>query len=350
MPVDNTNKHTYPMTAIHQAISSFRRRLLVPLAACLAVLLLTGACNGDVFIDDFLPDIPSISLTEEESHATISFEADNWGICNAYYLPNTLSVHSTDLGGNSQDFPFAEGATGIVRFYSDYFDLEIRKESGRELDICLCENLYDDPVEIILTVGNEYEEKAVSFSALPTGKYRVDSVAYDWAQFSTHDYGLEEVATISIDNRQGSDTVWWTVYPFRDIRRKVSFFVPGPAWDETHYTRLLGQPLPTIAIPDVVDGKPVMQDTRVAFGIQEQQLETDLDKDVSHLVPVPGGKHQRIDVFVGIVDYSVPYTVYCSNPENGRTRTFSGTLYSDTPTDQHFITRTDLTDTYEERN
>lgn len=340
----------HPMTAIKRTLQSLRLRLAAPLA-CLAIALLAGACNSDVFINDFLPgEPPAVSLAGVGESVTISFEADNWGIRNAYYLPNNLDVYSTDLDGNSRNFPFAEGATGIVRFRSDYFDFEVRKESRRELKMCLFENLYDNPVDITLAVGNEYEEKAISLSVLPTGKYRVDSVAYDWKQFSTHDYTVEEVASFTIDNRQGSDTVWWTVYPFRDIRRKISFFSPGPVWDETHYTRLLGQPLPAIAIPDVVDGKPVMQDTRVAFGIQEQQLETDLDKDASRLVGVPGGKHQRIDVYVGIVHYDVPYTVYCSNPENGRTRTFSGTLYSDCPTPEHFITRTDQTDTYEERD
>lgn len=331
------------MTAIHQAKPSFRRRLLVPLAACLVVLLLTGACNSGVFIDDFLPGRPSaVTLTRAGESVTIPFEADNWGIRNAWSANESLNFSSTDLEGNLQSLPFAEEATGIVRLRNDYFDLEVRKENRRELAICLYENLYDAPIDISLAVGNDYEQKVISFSALATGKYRVDSVAYDWAQFQTYDYSMEEVGSFTVDNTQGNDTVWWIVYPFQDIRRKITFFTSGPVWDDRHYARLLGQPLPTIAIPDAVDGKPVMQDSRAAFGIREQQLETNLDKNVSRRVGIPGGKCQQIEVFVGIVHYNVPYTVHCSNPENGRTRTFSGTLYSDTPTDESFIARTDL--------
>ena len=311
------------------------------LAAAAALACVLGGCNGGVFIDDFLPEVPSVSVEGVEGRTVVPFEADNWGILNVGFLQNELRIYPTDLEGNFQALPFGEGERGCIRLQSDYFDLEVEKGDGRSLGVTLHENLYDNPVAVNLTVGNFYEEKTFSLSAAPTAKYRIDSVAYDWERFSTYDYGLREVDAMALDNTAGSDTLWWTVYPYRNVRREISFFTPGEVRGEEHYARLLGRPLPAIVIPDVEEGEPLLADTRVVFGIKQQELEAGLDPDFAVKVGVPGGKRQHIQVYVAQVHYDVPYTVYCSLPGSGRTRTFSGELRSDLPVAEHYITRTD---------
>lgn len=49
------------------------------LSAIVAPLLAVG-CNDGIFIDDFLPEAPSVTVGPDDTSATIRFEAGNWDI------------------------------------------------------------------------------------------------------------------------------------------------------------------------------------------------------------------------------------------------------------------------------
>ena len=306
-----------------------------------------GGCNGDVFIDDFMPgNPPSVSIEQEGATVTIPFEADNWGICSLSSFYNPFGVQVTDLEGNDLHLPMEEGQTGIVRTIDDFLDLEAVKRNGREVELTLRENLYDNPVELDLVVGNGYEEKTIPVRVASGTKYRVDSVAYDWSRFFTYDYKAEWVYSIIVDNTQATDTTWAHIRPYEKAVRRVRFSIQGEVMGKDYYTTILGAPLPEVPIPDVVDGKPLLRDTRVTFDPDEQDLPVDLDKNFTVLVPVPGGKKMEVGAYVSVEYYEVPFVIHCSHPYSGRTRTFSGTLSSDRPYD-YFYTLTDLTHTDE---
>ena len=338
----------HPMTAIKRTLQSLRLRLAAPLA-CLAIALLAGACNSDVFIDEFMPgEPPSVSLARVGECTTIPFEGDNWGILalRSHYMHGTFRTWATDLEGYSISFPLDEGQLGIVHTQDDFFDLQIEKKNRHELSVTLHENLYDNPVELSLVVGNPYEEKTIPFRLAPGSKYRVDSVAYDWSQFFTYDYKAEWMYSLIVDNTMGADTIWANIRPYEKAVRRVRFSIPGTVMPAGYYSTILGNPLPEVTIPDVEDGKPVVRDTRAFFWLTDQDLPAGLDKTFSVRVPVPGGKKMEVGVYVSVENYTVPFTLHCSNPDNGRTRAFSGTLTSDRPYD-YFYTRTDLTETDE---
>ena len=305
-------------------------------AGLFLLLFAGGGCNGDVFIDDFMPGNPP----------SVSFEADNWGICSLSSFYNPFGVQVTDLEGNDLHLPMEEGQTGIVRTIDDFLDLEAVKRNGREVELTLRENLYDNPVELDLVVGNGYEEKTIPVRVASGTKYRVDSVAYDWGQFFTYDYKAEWVYSIIVDNTQATDTTWAHIRPYEKAVRRVRFSIQGEVMGKDYYTTILGAPLPEVPIPDVVDGKPLLRDTRVTFDPDEQDLPVDLDKNFTVLVPVPGGKKMEVGAYVSVEHYDVPFVIHCSHPHSGRTRTFSGTLSSDRPYD-YFYTLTDLTHTDE---
>ena len=316
-------------------------------AGLLLLLFAGGGCNGDVFIDDFMPgEPPTVSIGQEGETVTIPFEADNWGICSLSSFYNPFGVQVTDLEGNDLHLPMEEGQTGIVRTIDDFLDLEAVKRNGREVELTLRENLYDNPVELDLVVGNGYEEKTIPVRVASGSKYRVDSVAYDWSRFFTYDYKAEWVYSIIVDNTQATDTTWAHIRPYEKAVRRVRFSIQGEVMGKDYYTTILGAPLPEVPIPDVVDGKPLLRDTRVTFDPDEQDLPVDLDKDFTVLVPVPGGKKMEVGAYVSVEHYDVPFVIHCSHPHSGRTRTFSGTLSSDRPYD-YFYTLTDLTHTDE---
>ena len=317
--------------------------------ACTAGLLslLLAGCNSDVFIDEFMPgEPPSVTIERADEPVTVSFEADNWGVRYFEDLGYGFSTQCTDKDGNSCYLPLEEGQVGTVRIYNEFFDLEAARRGGHELELTLRENLYDHPVEFGLAVGNMYEEKLIPLRLAPGSKYRVDSVAYDWSQFFTYDYKAEWVYSLIVDNTLAADTVWVNIRPYEKAVRRVRFSIPGQVMPADYYTTILGNPLPEVAIPDVEGGKPVMRDTRATFSLGEQDLPAGLDKNFSARVPVLAGKKMEVGVYVSVENYSVPFTLHCSNPDNGRTRTFSGELSSDRPYD-YFYTRTGLTHTDE---
>ena len=136
----------------------------------LAVAWLLAGCNSDVFIDRFLSAEPSVSLSETEKEVTVCFEADNWDILGVESLREGVAVSATDLEGkNSKYLPFEEGETGIVYCKNAFLDFRVEKRNGSELHFISGENLYDQPFETFVRVGNRYEEKDDSrvFFSLP---------------------------------------------------------------------------------------------------------------------------------------------------------------------------------------
>lgn len=323
-----------------------RRKDWARAAATVFLALAMSACNADIFIDDFLPQTPSLRIERAGETVSIPFEATNWGILWGYNIDESFHTWSTDLEGNSLSLPFDEEQLGIVHIQDDFFDLQVEKKNRREMSVTLLENLYDYPIEMSLAVGNQYVEKRIPLTLAPGSKYRVDSVAYDWSQFHTYDYGAEWVYSLIVDNTMSADTIWATIRPYEDAVRSVRFSIPGTVMPADYYTTILGSPLPEVTIPDIEDGQPVLQDTRATFNLHEQDLPAGLDKNFSTRVPVPGGKNMKVGVYVTIENYTVPFTLHCSNPDSGRTRTFSGTLTSDRPYD-YFYVKEDLSETNE---
>ena len=333
------------MTTIRTYIKHFES-CIAHLAFGLLFAFTQGGCNSDVFIDEFMPgEPPSVSLARVGECATIPFEGDNWGILSIYAYSG-MHAWPTDLEGNSLSLPLDEGQLAIVHVQDEFFDFQIEKKNRHELSVTLHENLYDNPVELSLVVGNPYEEKAIPFRLAAGSKYRVDSVSYDWSQFFTYDYKAEWMYSLVVDNTMATDTIWPTIRPYEKAVRSVRFSIPGTVMPAGYYSTILGNPLPEVTIPDVEDGKPVVRDTRAFFWLTDQDLPAGLDKTFSVRVPVPGGKKMEVGVYVSVENYTVPFTLHCSNPDNGRTRAFSGTLTSDRPYD-YFYTRTDLTETDE---
>ena len=46
----------------------------------LGLLVSAVGCNSGVFIDDYLPEVPVVQLSETDSVARINFKSDNWDI------------------------------------------------------------------------------------------------------------------------------------------------------------------------------------------------------------------------------------------------------------------------------
>lgn len=310
--------------------------------------LATG-CNSGVFIDEFLPEDPApVLLTEEANEATISFEADNWDVWNIAGVYNH-NYSICDEAGNGLSLPLENGGKDYQIFcQGDYVDFRLEKGDGRTLKLHLYEQLYDEPWQWTIWVGNRYEQHPVYVTLSPTGKYQVDSIVYDWSRFDFYDYELKEVDWVIVLNKNGTDPVNWTCHPFQKSKREVSFYAPsnGSGYyyplDKEQIARCLGSC--SVPIPDTKDGKPTPAGTQAVFGLPEQEIDVpQLDKDLEVEVPVDAEKDIRITVYNNLDCYRVPFTLYASHPRTGKHLEMPGTLYSKCPVD-YMIIKEDVTD------
>lgn len=307
---------------------------------CLSMLIFLAGCNGDIFIDDYMPErLDEITISEANNSKEINFRSDNWSLisisCDTY---DTYTTNAYTIDGELTYLPFDEKELGTVHYTSEYLDALIEKKSGKKLKITLNENLQDANVELLITVGNEFKYENIKMLMNPTQKYQIDSVLYDFNKFEIYEGRLNEVQSQIFHNNSVSPLTIG-VLPYSKSSREVDFYDPTTIWKEGLFNKLLGSPLPEIIIPDIVDGKPVLLDTKVEFGNVTQHLETDLDKGLIVYVTIDGFDKRKVIVYNEFISYSVPYSVYMSNPRTGKKLTFSGELNSSEPIDYYVSKR-----------
>ena len=278
------------------------------LSAIVAPLLAVG-CNDGVFIDDFLPEAPSVTVGPDDTSATIRYDAEG----NLLYGNHLLY------------------GDGLLRMtYDDgLLDFGIERNDYRTLRITLGESLRDEPWETRILVGNDYESETVSVTFAPTEKYRVDSVVYRWDEFESWDNSIELQDAFTIDNTASSEPASVVVSPFRNAKRTVRF------WPDDFNDRreeIFGVPLPEIVIPDMADGTPVVAESSARFARNDQQLPLSFPDDEQVTVTAKPHERLNVEVYLSLEQFRVPYTVYASGPA-GRQRTFTGTLHSSLPYD-----------------
>ena len=277
----------------------------------ITLISITG-CNGDVFVEDFLPGgHEEFTISENDNIKEIDFKSDNWRLnkiaCN---ISDYFTINAYTHTGEPANYPFDEKELGTIHYTSDYIDFYVEKVSGNKLKVTLNENLHNENAELLIIVGNEYKEEYIKMVLAPTSKYQIDSVVYDWGKFEIYEGNLKEMENLIVYNKFSSSPVTIKVYPFRKSTHEISFYDPTLPWDKEVFSRLFGIPLPEITIPDIVDSKPVLNETKVTFGIRDQQLKTNLDTEFSAEVTIGGFDNRKIRVFNVLKIYSVPYSIY----------------------------------------
>lgn len=307
----------------------FRQTIVLALLAFFA-----AGCNGDVFIDDYLPDPPASIVGQSGETTELRFEASNWDIQGV----GGLSGRTYDLDGNLL-FVGPLGSDGLLsmEYEDDLVSFRIERHEYRSLKIVFVENMGSQPFRFMLTVGNEYERKDIEVLFNPTGKYRFDRVVYDYERFSFTYTRVETVTTYHIDNRTSSKPVSIEAYPYAGRSRLIRFYN-----NEDQREDILGLPLPLVPIPDIEDEQPVMRESEVAFACYYTDVMLPADKrDLSETVTVNAGEAKDIEVMLQYMEYSLPYTLYTTNSETGKERIFTGVLQGEEP-GNYYIFRKDF--------
>ena len=264
----------------------------------ITLICITG-CNGDIFVDDFLSGgHEEVILSETDNYKEFNFKSDNWSLTNIVCeMDDYFTVNAYTLDGELKHLPFDKKEFGTVQFTNDYLDFYAEKKSDNKLNVILNENLYNENVELLIIVGNEYKVEHIQVILAPTSKYQIDSVVYNWDKFETYEGRLKEMENLIVNNKQSPSPITIRFYPFNKSTHEIRFYDPTLPWEKEVFSRLLGIPLPEITIPDIVDSKPVLNETKVTFGVREQQLKTDLDKELFVDVTINGFDTRKIRVF-----------------------------------------------------
>jgi hypothetical protein len=302
------------------------------------MLISFAGCNGDVFIDDYMSKgDDEITISETNNSKEINFKSDNWGLIGIVCeTSDQYTINAYNIDGELTYLPFKEKELGTVHLKNDYMDVQVEKKGGNKLKVILNENLINENVRMLIEVGNSFKYEKIEVQLAPTQKYQIDSVVYDFDKFETDVSRLEKMQNIIIENN-ASSPLTFSVFPYNKSSHEILFYNSTTVWREELFPNLLGIPLPEITIPDVADGKPVLRDTKIAFGIQEQHLAVDLDKEFSVDVTIDGFDKIKVVVFNVMRSYSVPYKIYISNPRTGKKITSSGKLYSSEPMDYYIL-------------
>ena len=269
----------------------------------LGLLVSAAGCNSGVFIDDYLPEVPVVQLSETDSAARINFKSDNWDILNIYGASENVWGVVCDLEGkpDGRNLPLENGANAVIKLGYKYCDFRVEKRNGRELCIYAGENMNRSALDVEIIVGNEYEMKSIPVSLAQTSKYEVDSIVYNWKSLLYSDNTLEPDYSLVVNNSKSDQPTSWHFTPLEtSFSREVSFSNKDGVNEEELYKRFLGTPLPLVVESDLA-GKEYV---------------------------IPPGEKWKISVYYMIEQYWIDYKLYISIPSTGRKRTFEGKLYS----------------------
>ena len=297
-------------------------------------------CNSDVFIDNFISEYPDTCRVENGKPYKLNFDSDNWDILNVYCM-TSLNYDIYDLDGNKTNnrLPLENGETAIISYQSTYYKFFIKKRNNQEIIIQCDKNLENYPISFSMVVGNQYTRRTINVLLNPTNKFVIDRVEYDFEDdFYYSNNIVEQVDGMTVNNSGSEESpVTLNFYPFKNSLRRIRLY-PENYEIFNNLDKILGENLAEIPIPDIVNGKPVIQGTKATFGLKEQSFLTGrLDKDFTVSITVPPGETKKIEVYNYIEEFAANYKVYASNPDTEEEYIFKGRLYSDDPFDYLMI-------------
>lgn len=313
-------------------------RTRITILSILFATLFTS-CNSEVFIDNFISEYPDTCHVENGKPYKLNFDSDNWDVLNIYSM-TSLNYDIYDIDGNKKNnrLPLENGETAIISSQSTYYKFRIEKRNSKEIIISCDKNLYNSPLSFSIEVGNQYTRRTINVLLDPTNKFVIDKVEYDFENdFYYSNYVVEQVDGMTVNNTDSESPVILNFYPFKNSLRKVKFY-PEDYEIFKNMDKILGKELAEIPIPDIVNGKPVIQNTKAKFGLLEQSFWTGkLDKGFVVKDTINPGEIKNIEVYNNIEEFHVNYKVYASNPDTGEEFIFKGRLDSEDPFDYLMI-------------
>lgn len=299
---------------------------IIDLTAYLLFLLVFYGCNSDVFVDDFRSSDSELALDGNGDVETIRFASSNWDLLGiyAYDESNYYSCKIYDADGNliaTEQVPYLKGLGKIV-LDENLIGFTVDRSNSKELKIIVDENARTTHFRFMIMVGNEYEFQEIYVDISPSDRYVLEHITYSLDAYS-HEYRAERgMSTLKYNN---SDTPYsFLMFPYENVYSSVMFQSNMP-----EAFQLLGEGNLIVEIPDMEDGRLVMNGKQAQYTYKEQTwpFPNTEQKEVS----VPPHVYQRITSLIEYDWFETEYTLYATHPKTGKRRVITGMLQSKIP-------------------
>lgn len=198
----------------------------------------------------------------------------------------------------------------------------VDRSNSKELKIIVDENARTTHFRFMIMVGNEYEFQEIYVDISPSDRYVLEHITYSLDAYS-HEYRAERgMSTLKYNN---SDTPYsFLMFPYENVYSSVMFQSNMP-----EAFQLLGEGNLTVEIPDMEDGRLVMNGKQAQYTYKEQTwpFPNTEQKEVS----VPPHVYQRITSLIEYDWFETEYTLYATHPKTGKRRIITGMLQSKIP-------------------
>lgn len=307
-------------------------KVFIPITAFIigGALVLTG-CNGDVFINEFVPSVTELSMDGNGDSATVHFEGTNWEYLavypeNNYDVPYEVRVYDSE-GVSVGNDPYLKGLGKVVYGKEGTVDFAVERTASDELEVTVGENIYLKVFEFTIIASNKYESKSIKVTVLPCDRYESDGITYSLDNY-LYDEPLEIKDKITVRNKGNTD-VTYIIHPYENEYRSIEFTCDN----QMLYGLLESKPM--VDIPTMVGSSLKMIGERIQYRLpfdnayQPEKLPVPEKAEKKIIIP----PHTTKEIIVGIQYewFETDYTLYLVQLKTGKRRTITGSLRSKTP-------------------
>ena len=171
------------------------------------------ACNSDIFVDDFTPDVTEVTMDGEHSTYTIHFKSDDWStltLAGADYDGSTLPTVVTTVGGEPKPGKILEG-NGSIALHSSLTDFEVTRR-GADVTIDVAYAIGSEPLSLWLEARSDktYDSHMVMVRINRVGGLEVVGVDYNLSSWSESPSEAEKRLLSAYGCGAESAPVLWT--------------------------------------------------------------------------------------------------------------------------------------------
>ncbi len=290
------------------------------------------ACNSDIFIKDFLPEVPQVSLNTGDS-IIIPFADVKWDI-EGVFLTAEMKGNVYDKDGNlmGQNLPLRDKyVKGLVKLFvgenKDFLSFRVERTNWKELKIVAGVNMNEQPTEIRIWVTGNTVRKEINLTLNPSEKYQVDHVEYHWNQFKNEKETSRIVEEMSFYNRS-SNEMQWIFKPYSKVTRNMMVKSEDDNYMLSWY---LGEIPPNVEVYDLINGKPQLNGAELPMDNYWHKMPSPFDINIADTVYVAPFTKQDVHVKVYFEKTSLPFTLHAYSKQLDRYKTFRGELCSSCP-------------------
>lgn len=294
-------------------------------------------CNGDIFVKEFIPSICKCTLNGDSDSVTIQFSSGDWDVYTVYFTygidqnEGIWEFHSDEDAG-SADPTIAWKGIGKGTYENEFTKIVIAREHYDQLKVYVDENCSLEPYELCIEMTNSFSSQTIYITVQPGTRYEVDRIEYDLTPLQcTNTY--QTIGSYTIYNPYATP-LSQNVHTFQYVARSIQFI------QDTDFPFQILDINTWLPIPYYIEGSEnqlTLSDEKRPYtpDIQTESGEYLTTKEIT----IPPYTQIRISLVAEVNEFWTNYTIYATNPQSKRQRTFKGTLHKTTKlnTDSYII-------------